>query len=111
MTIGKMKPAIYTSSDTMPLSGPSHFDACDLDRRFLARYDEERPMLTVVEGILNKNATELKTAMLAVMTKTGVSVTDLVVDIRTAAKGFRSLSEVFECAADRIEAVEAEPLQ
>jgi hypothetical protein len=108
--MGKIMPAISASSDTMQFSGPD-FDACDVDSRFLARYDEERPMLAIVEGILNKDAAELRAAMLAVAAETGVSVTDLAVDIRTAAKGFRNLSEVFECAADRIEAVGAEPLQ
>jgi hypothetical protein len=111
MTTGKITDAIFAPIDGIQLSAPTCFEACDVDGHFLARYDEERPMMPVVEGILNKNAAQLKTAMQAVATQTGVSVMDLATDIRTAARAFRSLSEVFECAAARIEAVEAELLE
>lgn len=111
MTRRKISDAIFAPIDALQLSGPSCFEACNVDGRFLARYDDERPMMPVVEGILNKNAAQLKTAMQAVATETGVSVADLATDIRTAARAFRSLSEVFECAAVRIEAVEAELLE
>ena len=111
MTTGKIKDAVLAPIDAIQFSGPTCFDACDVDGHFLARYDEERPMMPVVEGILNKDAAQLKTAMQAVAIKTGVSATDLATDIRSAAKAFRSLSEVFECAAARIEAIETELLE
>lgn len=83
------------------------FEACEISEPFLERYDAQRLLVNVVEGILKKNADQLKTAMQAVTGEEGVSLTDLVIELRSAASGFQSLGELFECAAARIEVVEA----
>jgi len=84
------------------------FTACAVSSEFLVRYDAERPLAAIVQGILNQNSEQLNAAMRA-LTEEGASPTDLITEIRTAACGFRSLGEIFEGAAARIEAVEANP--
>lgn len=95
--------------DVIQVSGSTSFDfeACEIVEPFLERYDAQRLLVIVVEGILKKNADQLKTAMQAVADEEGVSLTDLVIELRSAANGFQSLGELFECAAARIEVVEA----
>jgi len=84
------------------------FDSCDIAGQILERYDAERSLVIVVEGILKKDAGQLKTAMQTVAIEQGVSLADLVDQIRSAANGFQSLGELFESAAARIEVVEAD---
>jgi len=90
----------------IPISTHVAFTACTISNQFLARYDAERPLAAIVQCILNQDSRQLNAAMRAV-TEEGASLADLVTEIRTAACGFRSLGEVFEGAAARVEAVEA----
>src|SRR5262245_4686728 len=80
------------------------FAACAISEQFLERYDAERPLAAIVQGILNQNSDQLNAAMRA-LREEGQSLTYLVSEIRTAASGFRSLGEVFDSAAARVEAV------
>ena len=95
--------------DVIQVSSSTSFDfeACEIGEPFLERYDAQRLLVIVVEGILKKNADQLKTAMQAVADEEGVSLTDLVIELRSAASGFHGLGELFECAAARIAEVEA----
>ena len=95
--------------DVIQVSSSTSFDfeACEIVEPFLERYDAQRLLVIVVEGILKKNADQLKTAMQAVADEEGVSLTDLVIELRSAANGFQGLGELFECAAARIEVIEA----
>lgn len=101
-------PAGRVSAEVVRFPGPGFaFDACEIDAQFITRYDAERSMMIVVEGILRKNSEQLKASVQAVVSEAGVSLVELAADINSAANGFRCLSELFKSAAARIEAVEA----
>ena len=72
---------------------------------FLGRYEEQRLLVAVVEAILKKDGTELAAAMQTAITADGVSLANLVVDLKSAADDFRSLGDLFDGAAARVEAL------
>ena len=76
-----------------------------MSAKFLERYDAQRLLVVIVEAILNKNDVELAAAMQAASNTDGVSLNNLVVDIKLAADDFRSLGDLFDCAAARVEAL------
>ncbi len=108
MKKGKTTKAVRATADVVRLPGPSfEFDAYDIDEQFLARYDAERVMMVIVEGILKKNHEQLKRTARNAASAIGVSLGALDNDIDSSASGWRALAGAFECAAARIRAVEA----
>ena len=81
------------------------FEACETSAQFLDRYDAERLLVIIVEAILRNNSEQLKAAMQTSATE--LSLAELADEIRMAANGFRSLSDAFDLAADRVEVVGA----
>ena len=74
--------------------------------QFLERYEAQRLLVAVVEAILKKDGAELAAAMQVASTADGVSLVNLVVDLKSAADDFRSLGDLFDGAAARVEALE-----
>jgi len=97
---------LVDATNVVRFPGPKvAFEACEISAQFLKRYDAERALVVIVEAILSKNSEQLKTAMQTSATE--LSLAELADEIRMAANGFRSLSEAFDFAADRIEVVGA----
>jgi hypothetical protein len=74
--------------------------------QFLQRHEAQRLLVAVVEAILKKDGNELAAAMQVASTTEGVSLANLVIDIKSAADDFHSLGDLFDGAAARLEALE-----
>ena len=73
--------------------------------KFLERYEAQSLLVAVVEAILKKDGNDLSAAMRVASTTNGVSMANLVVDLKSAADDFRSLGDLFDGAAARVEAL------
>jgi len=81
------------------------FEAFQASPQFLERYEAQSLLVAVVEAILKKDGNELAAAMRTASTTDGVSLANLVVDLKSAADDFRSLGDLFDGAAARVEAL------
>jgi hypothetical protein len=67
-----------------------------------------RVMVVIVEGILRMNAQTLKRQVELLPTVLqGLSVGDLISDLKSASDGFDGLAKLFECAAARLTVIDA----
>jgi hypothetical protein len=85
------------------------FEAYELqDSELSDRYDRDRDLVVIVEGILRTNTDALKQKVNFLPTALeGVSIGDLIHDLESASEGFDGLGKLFACAAARLSVVNA----
>jgi hypothetical protein len=85
------------------------FEAYDFQESQISqRYDRDRDLVVILEGILRMDAEALKQKVNCLPTKIeGFNVGDLICDLKAASEGFEGLSKLFECAAARLTVVNA----
>src|SRR3977135_252808 len=80
------------------------------DSELSDRYDRDRVLVVILEGILRMNAATLKqkvNLLPTVLELEGVSIGDLIHDLEAASEGFDGLGKLFSCAAARLSVVNA----
>jgi hypothetical protein len=86
------------------------FEAYDFQRSELSeRYDRDRVLVVILEGILRMDAENLKRKanhLPGVLGRSSVC-DDLIHDLKAASEGFEGLSMLFECAAARLTVINA----
>jgi hypothetical protein len=86
------------------------FEAYDFQESAISeRYDRDRDLVVILEGILGRDAAALKQKVVNCMPTEieGFNIDDLIHDLKAASEGFEGLSKLFECAAARLTVVNA----
>jgi hypothetical protein len=78
------------------------------DSELCDRYDRDRVLVVILEGLLRMDADALKQKVDRLPTVLeGVSINALIHDLEAASEGFDGLGKLFSCAAARLSVVNA----